>query len=80
MAIEVDIHDRFSWLILSCLSFSSNVISHGTITVTLMKNSIGESRYVGRSIILFTSIYFYAVISLIVQIHAHMQIFDNHFE
>ena len=67
MAIEVDIHDRFTWGILPCLSFSSNVISHLTTTVTFMMNSIGESRHVGHSIIRFKSIYFYAVNSLIVQ-------------
>ena len=67
MAIEVDIHDRFTWGILPCLSFSSNVISHLTNTVTFMTNSIGESRHVGHSIIRFKSIYFYAVNSLIVQ-------------
>ena len=36
MAIEVDIHDRFTWGMLPCLSFSSNVISHLTITVSHM--------------------------------------------
>ena len=36
MAIEVDIHDRFTWGILPCLSFSSNVISHLIITVSHM--------------------------------------------
>ena len=50
MAIEVDIHDRFTWGILSYLSFSSNVISHLAITVTFMTNSVGESRHVGHSI------------------------------
>ena len=80
MAIEVDIHERFTWGILPCLSFSSNVISHLTITVTLMTNSVGESRHVGHSMIHFKSIYFYAVISLIVQIQAHMHMCDKHFE
>ena len=56
------------------------MISHGTNTVTLMTNSVGESRHVGHSIIHFKSIYFHVVNSLMVQIHAHMQIFDNHFE
>ena len=51
----------------ACLSFSSNVISHLTNTVTFMTNSIGESRHVGHSIIRFKSIYFYTVNSLIVQ-------------
>ena len=54
------------------------MISHSTIMVTFMNNSVGESRHVGNSIIPFKSIDFYAVISLIVQIHAHMQIFDKH--
>ena len=36
MAIEVDIHDRFTWGILPCLSFNSNVISHLIITVSHM--------------------------------------------
>ena len=36
MAIEVDIHDRFTWGILSCLSFNSNVISHSIITISHM--------------------------------------------
>ena len=36
MAIEVDIHDIFTWGILSCLSFSSNVILHSVITVSHM--------------------------------------------
>ena len=80
MAIEVDIHDRFTWGILSCLSFSSNVVSHLTITVTFMTNSVGESRHVGHSMIHFKSIYFYALISLIVQIQAHMHMCDKHFE
>ena len=33
------------------------MISHLTITVTFMTNSVGESRHVGRSIIHFKSIY-----------------------
>ena len=45
-----------------------------------MKNSVRESRHVGLSIIHFKSIYFHVVNSLIFQIHAHMQIFDRHFE
>ena len=53
------------------------MISHLTISVTFMTNSVGESRHVGRSIIHFKSIYFYAINSLIIQVHAHMQIFDN---
>ena len=36
MAIEVDIHDRLTWGILSYLSFSSNVISHSIITISHM--------------------------------------------
>ena len=36
IAIEVDIHDRFTWGILPCLSFSSKVISHSIITVSHM--------------------------------------------
>ena len=56
------------------------MISHGTNTVTLMTNSVGESRHVGRSIIHFKSIYFNVVNSLMVQIHALMQVFDKHFE
>ena len=80
MAIEVDIHDGFTWVILSCLSFSSNVISHLVIMVTFMTNSVGESRHVGHSMIHFKSIYFYAVVSLIVQIHAYMHMYDKHFE
>ena len=56
------------------------MISHGTNTVTLMTNSVGESRHVGHSIIHFKSIYFHVVNPLMVQIHAHMQIFDKHFE
>ena len=43
------------------------MISHLTITVAFMTNSVGESRHVGHSILRFKSIYFYAVISLIVQ-------------
>ena len=45
-----------------------------------MTNSVGESRHVGHSMIHFNSIYFYAVISLIVQIHAHMHTCDKPFE
>ena len=56
------------------------MISHLTNTVTIMTNSVGESRHVGHSIMNFKSIYSYAVNSLIVQIHAYMQIFDKHFE
>ena len=56
------------------------MISHGTNTVTLMMNLVGESCHVGHSIMRFKSIYFHVVNSLIVQIHAHMQIFDKHFE
>ena len=56
------------------------MISHLTNTVTFMMNPVGESRHVGHSIMYFKSIYSHAIISLIVQIHAHMQIFDNHFE
>ena len=48
--------------------------------VTLKTNSVGESRHVGHSIIHFKSIYFHVVNSLMVRIHAHMQIFDKHFE
>ena len=32
--VEVDIHDRFTWGILPCLLFTSNVISHSIITVS----------------------------------------------
>ena len=60
------------------------MISHGTNTgtntVTVMTNLVGESRHVGHSIIHFKAIYFHVVNSLMVQIHAHMQIFDKHFE
>ena len=56
------------------------MISHGIYTVTLMTNSVGESRHVGHSIIHFKSIYFHVVNSLMIQIHALMQIFDKHFE
>ena len=63
-----------------CLSFSSNVISHLTITVTFMTNSVGESSHVGHSISHFKSVYFYAVISLVVQIHGYMRMYDKHFE
>ena len=57
MAIEVDIHDRFTWGILPCLSFSSNVISHLIITVShmaievvFMTDSLGESCPVFHSV------------------------------
>ena len=56
------------------------MISHLTNTVTFMTNSVGESRNVGHSTIHFKSIYSHAIISLIVVIHVHMQIFDKHFE
>ena len=56
------------------------MISHLTITVALMTNSVGESRHVGHSMIHFKSIYVYALISLIVQIQAHMHMCDKHFE
>ena len=56
------------------------MIPHSTITVTFMTNSVGESRHVGHSIIHFELTYFYAITSLIVQIFAHMNIFDKHFE
>ena len=62
------------------ITFSSNVISHLTNTVTFMTNSVGESGHVGHSKIHFKSIYSHAINSLIVQIHVHMQIFDKHFE
>ena len=55
------------------------MISHLTNTVTFMSNSISESRHVGRSIIHFKSIYSHEINSLIVQICAHMQIFDKTF-
>ena len=48
--------------------------------VTLMTNSVGESRHIGHSIMHFKSICSHAIISLIVQIHVHMQIFDKRFE
>ena len=48
--------------------------------VTFMTNSVGESRHVGNSMIHFNSIFSYAVISLIVQIHAHMHTCDKPFE
>ena len=47
--------------------------------VTFITNSVGESHYVVRSIIHFKLIYSHAVNSLIVQICAHMQIFDKTF-
>ena len=53
------------------------MITHGTNTVTLMKNLVGESHHVGNSIMHFKSIYFHVVIPLMVQIHAHMQIFHK---
>ena len=58
------------------------MISHLTNTVTFMMNSVGESRHVGHSISLFKSVYFYVVISLVVQIHAHayMSMSDKPFE
>ena len=56
------------------------MISMGTNMVTLMTNSVGESRHVGHSLIHFKSIYFHVVNSLMVQINALMQIFDKHFE
>ena len=56
------------------------MVSHLVITVTYMMNSVGESRHVGHFIIYFKSNYFYAVISLIIQIHAHMHMCDKHFE
>ena len=62
MAIEVDIHDIYTWGILSCLSFSSNVILHSIFMITCMTNSVGEFRHVGHSMIHFKSIYFYAEI------------------
>ena len=55
------------------------MISHLTNTVTFMTNSVGESLHVGNSIMHFKSIYLHVVKSLIVQIHAHMQIFDKIF-
>ena len=48
--------------------------------VILMTNSVGESRHVSHSIIHFKLIYFHIVNPLMVKIHAHMQIFDKHFE
>ena len=56
------------------------MIPHSIITVTFMTNSVGESHHVGNSIIHFESTYFYAINSLIVQIFAHMHIFDKNFE
>ena len=56
------------------------MIPHLTISVTLMMNSVGESRHVGHSIIHFESTYFYVITSLIVQLFAHMHIFDKRFE
>ena len=56
------------------------MISHLTITVTVMTNSVGESRHVGHSIIRFKSIYFYAINLLVAQIHVYMQIFVKRFK
>ena len=58
------------------------MISHLTITVAFMTNSVGESRHVGHSISHFKSVYFYAVSSLVVQIHTHayMSMYDKQFE
>ena len=57
MAIEVDIHDRFTWGILLCLSFSSNVILHSIITISHMAIEVDihnrfdrESRHVCHSV------------------------------
>ena len=55
------------------------MISHLTNMVTFMTNSVGESRHVGHSIILFKSIYFYAINSLIAQIYTYMHILVKHF-
>ena len=52
------------------------MIPHPIITVTFMTNSVSESCHVGHSVLHFKSIYFYAINSLIVQIHAYMQIFQ----
>ena len=59
---------------------SIKMISHSIFTITFMTNSVGESRHVGHSIIHFKLVYFYAVISLIAEIHAHMHLFEKHFE
>ena len=58
------------------------MISHLTNTVTFMTNSVGESRHVGNSISHFKSVYFYAIISLVVQLHSHayMSMYDKQFE
>ena len=58
------------------------MISHLTIPVAFMMNSVGESRHVGNSISHFKSVYFYAVNSLVVQIHAHayMSMYDKQLE
>ena len=58
------------------------MISHLTITVAFMTNLVGESRHVDHSISHFKSVYFYVVISLVVQIHAHayMSMYDKQFE
>ena len=42
------------------------------VTITFMTNSVGESRHVGHSLLHFKSIYFYAITSLIIQIHVYM--------
>ena len=56
------------------------MISNLITTVTFMTNSVGESRHVGHSIIRFK-------INLLLgskfnysSIHAHMHLFDRHFE
>ena len=72
--------DRFTWGILSCLSFSSNVVSHLTTTVTFMMNSIGESHHVGHSIIRFKIYLLLCIKFTYSSIHAHMHLFDRHFE
>ena len=56
------------------------VISYSIFMISFMTNLVGESYHVIHSMIHFKSIYFYAVISLIVQIHAHMHMCDKHFE
>ena len=56
------------------------MILHSTNTITFMTNSVSESRHVGHSILHFKSIYSHAIISLIVQIHVHMQIYEKYFE
>ena len=42
------------------------MVLHGTNTVTLMMNSVGESRHVGHSLIHFKLIYVHVVNSLMV--------------